>query len=370
MRLKGLKPSIPISDMNYIGSKHSLLPFLEQHILDFVDLEDATFFDIFAGTGAVGRHFKRFGGRIVANDIQHYSYCLNRAYVGLNEEPGFAALVDGLPGAARREPVEAVLAYLNDLPGVEGFVYRHYCPGGSAGSPYPRRYYTDANGRRCDAIRLQIQAWFEAGRITEDEYFYLLACLIEAIDKVANTASVYGAFLKRIKKSARKPLALQPLDLVSSPRRHVVYNRDGEELVGQVDCDVLYIDPPYNQRQYCTNYHVLETISRYDRPQLSGVTGLRDYSAQKSNFCRRDKALEALDRLLRLTPARHVFLSYNNEGLMPQEDICAVMRRYGQVTLRRREYGRFRADIDRENRRYKADRVVEYLFCLSKTSGP
>lgn len=356
--------------MNYIGSKYSLLPFLEENILEFAGSKiDLPFFDLFAGTGVVGHHFKRLGFRIIANDIQYYSFCLNQAHVGINREPGFADIRKYLLRSVNHFSVDTVLEYLNRLEGVEGFVYRHYCPGGTAGTEHPRQYFTNENGKRCDAIRLQIEEWHKIGRISDDEYFYLLASLIEAIDKVANTASVYGAFLKHIKPSARRPLRLERLEIVSARKRQKVYNEDGVALVDRFPYDILYLDPPYNHRQYCTNYHVLETVARYDNPRLHGVTGLREYGQQKSALCRRKEALSVLEDLVRRTPARHVFLSYNNEGLMSEGEITGTMARYGKVELRKKEYARFRADMDRENRKYKANGVVEFLFCLKKAVG-
>lgn len=357
--------------MNYIGSKYSLLPFLEKGILGFAGSEtERTLFDIFAGTGVVGQHFKRLGFHIVANDIQYYSYCLNQAYVGINSQPEFAGVVDNLPrpaGLLLYDNTDAVLGYLNGLEGVEGFVYRNYCPGGTAGTKYPRQYFTDENGQRCDAIRLQLEQWRVDDVISRDEYFFLLASLIEAIDKVANTASVYGAFLKHIKQSARKPLKLERFEIVPNCKQHKVYNCDGSSLVDKVCCDILYIDPPYNQRQYCTNYHALETVARYDSPELYGVTGLREYDDQKSDFCYKAKVLGAFEDLIQRAQARYIFLSYNSEGLMSEGEVVTTMRRYGIVKVERREYRRFRADVDRENRKYKRDDVVEYLFCLEKT---
>jgi adenine-specific DNA-methyltransferase len=357
--------------VNYIGSKFSLLPFLERHITQFSTPDSGwTFFDIFSGTGIVGRHFKRLGFRVVSNDIQYYSYCLNRAYVGINSQPNFSGIVGDLPrpvGLLLYDAVDAVLDYLNRLKGVEGFVYRNYCLGGTAGTEFPRQYFTDENGKLCDAIRLQIEDWYMAHLISEDEYFYLLASLIEAVDKVANTASVYGAFLKHVKLSARKPLRLERLEIIPDSRLHRVYNCDGSELASKVQCDILYIDPPYNRRQYCTNYHVLETVAKYDNPELYGITGLRDYNHQKSDFCHHAKALRSLEKLVRETKAKYVFLSYNSEGLMHEDEIMLMMKQYGEVDLKKENYRRFRADINRENRKYKTDSVTEYLFCLKKT---
>ena len=213
---------------------------------------------------------------------------------------------------------------------------------------------------------MQIEAWWQAGKLTEDEYFYLLTSLIDAADRVANTASVYGAFLKHIKKSAMKPLQLKRLAIVESDEEHEVHNVNGQELVEHLSCDVLYMDPPYNHRQYCANYHVLETLARYDDPHLKGVTGLRLYDDQKSDFCMKRRALPAFEEMVRKTSARYVFLSYNSEGIMSKDEIFQTMEQCGKVDLMMRDYQRFRADVDRENRVYKADQVQEYLFCLSK----
>ena len=360
--------------MNYIGSKYSLLPFLEENILDFAGPDtDRTLLDVFAGTGVVGQRFKSLGFHIVANDIQYYSYCLNRAYVGINKDPDFSEISEHLPQPTNllfHDGIDTVLNYLNELEGIDGFVYHSYCPSGTAGTEHPRQYFTDENGRLCDAVRTQIEGWHTAGLITDDEYFYLLASLIEAVDKVANTASVYGAFLKHIKRSAQKPLTLMRPAIVSNGKRHQVYNCDGGDLVDKVACDILYMDPPYNQRQYCTNYHALETIARYDEPELYGVTGLREYSKQKSDFCYKAKAVGFFEHLVRGTKARYVFLSYNSEGLMPEDQIIAVMKRYGRAELRKQDYRRFRADLDSANRKYKSDAVSEYLFCLEKEILP
>ena len=353
--------------MNYIGSKYSLRDFLEAGITRNVNSDCKVLCDVFAGTGVVGAHFKQKGFKIISNDIQYYSYCLNRALVGINRVPSFCGVLNDLiPATQSCDATDTVLEYLNNLDGKSGFIYRNYCPGGTEGTEFKRQYFSDENGRRCDAIRMQIEDWRRTGKLTEEEYFYLLASLIDAADRVANTASVYGAFLKHIKKSALKPLQLKRLAIVESDEEHAVHNLDGQELVERLSCDVLYMDPPYNHRQYCANYHVLETLARYDDPDLKGVTGLRSYDDQKSDFCMKRQALPAFDEMVKKSSARYVFLSYNSEGIMGKDEILQTMGQYGEVDLMTRDYQRFRADVDRENRVYKADQVEEYLFCLDK----
>ncbi len=349
--------------MNYIGSKYSLIDFLERGILKRVGPRRGLFCDLFAGTGIVGLRFKQLGFRIASNDIQHYAYCLNRAAVQINRMPEF----DGLSRHnGRLDGAEGVLSFLNGLEGVEGFIYQNYCPGGTKQSAVKRQYFSDENGMRCDAVRTQIERWRRTGRLNEDEYYYLLASLIDAADRVANTASIYGAFLKHIKKTARKPLLLRKVPVFPSELNHATFNQDGLQVVQELDCDVLYMDPPYNHRQYCANYHVLETIARYDKPKVYGTTGLRPYQDQKSEFCMKKRALPALEEIVRSTSANHVFLSYNNEGIMSRNDIKKVMMKHGEVEVETLRYPRFRADVDRDNRVYKGDWVREYLFCLRK----
>ena len=349
--------------MNYIGRKFTLLPFLQDAILKRVASQQGIFFDVFAGTGVVGQHFKQLGFQIVANDIQYYAYCLNKACVGANRSPKFGRVARSSRGKFP-SGVERTLSYLNALPGKEGFVYQNYCQGGN--SDCQRMYFSDENGRRCDAIRERIETWRRRGRLTEQEYFYLIASLLDAADRVANTASVYAAYLKQLKKTARKTLNLEAVRLIRTQLRHKVYNEEGVGLVGRVPCDVLYMDPPYNQRQYCTNYHVLETIARWDKPRVYGVTGLRPHDGQKSSFCIKSKAPGSLEKMVRATQAKHVFLSYNSEGIMSKEQIMDTLAQFGTVDLEKCNHGRFRADVDRHNRVYKSNQVIEYLFCLKK----
>ncbi len=352
--------------MNYIGRKYSLIDFLDEGISSFIDPACEVFFDVFAGTGVVGWHFKRKGFRVVANDLQYYAYCLNRAGVGISRRPGFTRVRNAV-GLKGMDGTRRTLDYLNALKPRKGFIFDQYCPGGSARPP--RKYFTDENGARCDAIRRKIETWRTSGLLRDGEYYYLIASLIEAADRVANTASVYAAYLKRIKPSARRPLRMDPVDIVPSSARHRVHFRDGLRVVGRVPCDILYMDPPYNQRQYCTNYHVLETIAVYDDPDLRGVTGLRPHDGQRSAWCSRSGAPETLAAMISRTRARYCFLSYNSEGLMSRKQILDTMGAFGSVDVLSRVVPRFRADVDRAGRVYKTDRVVEYLFRLKVGAG-
>lgn len=333
--------------MNYIGSKLSLIEFLQDtisNVTGYNKFEEYIFADLFAGTGIVGATFKKNGCKVISNDIQHYSYVLNKHLIENTCD------IDS-----------SLVSYLNSLDGVNGFIYNNYCLGSGSG----RNYFSDYNGRKCDAIRQEIQRLYDTREISDGQYYYYLASLINSIDKYANTASVYGAFLKQLKKSAAKEFIFELLPIVEGNPNGKVYNEDINCLVRKIKGDVLYLDPPYNARQYCTNYHLLETISRYDNPIVSGKTGLRDYSSQKSGFCSRRTVVDVFDDLLKNADFKYIFLSYNNEGLMSIEEIKKIMEKYGRYSVYTKEHRRFKADKE-GNRNYAANSTVEYLHCLIK----
>ncbi|MDE7163597.1 MAG: DNA adenine methylase [Clostridia bacterium] len=343
--------------MNYIGSKYSLIDFLKSSIYETLEINgetrapaDMVFADLFAGTGVVGGSFKQDGYTIIANDIQYYSYVITKHIIENNENLDVTRCVQ-------------LIEELNNIEGVEGFIYNNYCFEGTEGQEFRRMYFTDYNAKKCDAIRIAIEDKYKKSIISENEYFFLLGSLINSIDKYANTASVYGAYLKKFKKSALKKMKLEPLPIMYGQVKCRVYNEDISELIKQVSGDILYLDPPYNARQYCTNYHLLETIARYDDPVIHGKTGLREYAEQKSVFCMKSKVEKAFAELIENAKFKYIFVSYNNEGLMSCDTIERIMKEYGEYKLFIQDHRRFKADSARQA---KADMTVEYLHCLVK----
>lgn len=332
--------------MNYIGSKYSLLDFLNYNIDSVISNSNGLVFaDLFAGTGVVGSAFRKKGYKVIANDIQYYSYVINKHLIG-NSGVIDTNLID----------------YLNNLKGIEGFVYKNYCAGSGSG----RNYFSDYNGKKCDAIRTELEYLVKKGEIDEDTYFSILAGLINSIDKVANTASVYGAFLKHIKLSAQKKMQLELLPYVEGISG-VVYNQNINDLIKEISGDILYLDPPYNARQYSANYHVLETIAKYDNPLLTGKSGLRNYSHQKSAYCSKRTVEQVFEELIKNANFKYIFLSYNNEGLMNLNDIKIIMQKYGKYSFFAQDYKRFKADSD-INRNILSSKTIEYLHLLEKVA--
>ena len=331
--------------MNYIGSKYKLSDFISSSVKSIVgdDLSDKIFCDLFAGTGVVGRNFKKEVKKVISNDMEFYSYVLNKNYIENHE------FLDN----------EIYIKELNETNGEEGFIFNEYSENGKAN----RLYFSEHNGKKIDAIRTKIELWKTEKKISSALYYFLLASLIESADKVANTASVYGAFLKKIKKTAQKELILEPAIFEINSHSHEVYNEDSNLLIKKIEGDILYLDPPYNAREYGANYHLLNTIAKYDNFTPKGKTGLRDYS--KSAFCKKKEVEKSFDDLIKNANFKYIFLSYNNEGIMSSETIKKILSNYGKYDLLTTEYQRFRAD-KKENRNHKATSTTEYLHILEK----
>ena len=331
--------------MNYIGSKYKLSDFISSSVKSIVgdDLSDKIFCDLFAGTGVVGRNFKKEVKKVISNDMEFYSYVLNKNYIENHE------FLDN----------EIYIKELNETNGEEGFIFNEYSENGKAN----RLYFSEHNGKKIDAIRTKIEIWKTEKKISSALYYFLLASLLESADKVANTASVYGAFLKKIKKTAQKELILEPAIFEINSHSHEVYNEDSNLLIKKIEGDILYLDPPYNAREYGANYHLLNTIAKYDHFTPKGKTGLRDYS--KSAFCKKKEVEKSFDDLIKNANFKYIFLSYNNEGIMSSETIKKILSNYGKYDLLTTEYQRFRAD-KKENRNHKASSTTEYLHILEK----
>ncbi len=331
--------------MNYIGSKQKLSSFIQTTVNSVVgdDLSQKTFCDLFAGTGIVGRTFKPNVKKIISNDLEYYSYVLNKNYIGNHESIDFNSTIEEL----------------NQLEGIEGFIFQEYSENGNQN----RLYFSEYNGKKIDTIRQKIELWKTENRINSKMYYFLLASLLESADKVANTASVYGAYLKHIKKSAQKNLVLEPAIFTLNDNEHEVFNEDSNLLVKKIEGDILYLDPPYNARQYGSNYHLLNTIAKYDNFIPKGKTGLRDYN--RSDYCSKPNVRNSFEDLIKNANFDSIFLSYNNEGLMSEEEIRTIMSKYGKYDLMTTNYQRFKADKT-ENRNHIASQTTEFLHILVK----
>ncbi len=346
--------------MNYIGSKLRLSDWIIQTITEKYNksnpskpLSQTIFAELFAGTGIISRKLKPFVNQIIANDLEPYSYVLLKNYIENTK-------------AIPNERIVFLIEELNNLSIKEqkdGFIYKNYCQGSGS----QRLYFSDDNGKKIDVIRQKLEEWKLNNFVSQSEYFFLLTSLLESADKIANTASVYGAFLKQLKKSAQKNLVLSPAHFPKPQNGHnqenQVFKEDANMLIQKIKGDILYLDPPYNARQYGANYHLLNTIALYDTFEPKGKTGLREY--ERSKYCKKNEVETAFEDLIKNADFEFIFLSYNNEGLMNLETIKRIMSKYGSYSLEKTEYQRFKADKD-INREHKANATMEYLHILRK----
>lgn len=355
--------------MRYIGNKTKLLEFIGE-VLDERAITHGTAIDPFCGTASVAAELKRRGFRVVASDIMEYAYVFARAYVQVSQPPAPARLGEAFE--LGECSIDEVIDRLNDLDTRPGFIHEHYTPAGAAGGRHGRMYFTPGNGARIDTIRTVLRDWHQAGRIDDDTFFLLLAALIEAADRVANTTGVYAAFVKTWQSNAVRPLELRPPPIVAGNDCRAVRADAVELLAGHDEFDLLYLDPPYNSRQYAGYYHVPELIALgwFDGSvSTRGKTGLIADHDKRSDWSRRQRCEEAFETLVSAARWKKLVLSYNAEGIIPEPTIERVLKANGRAgTYRRYEmsYKRYRSDADSDRRRYRGDTVSEFLYCVDR----
>ena len=324
--------------MRYIGGKSLLLDNINGVISSEIN-GISSVIDLFAGSGAVSHYFKSNGLKTISNDFLYFSYVLLQADIMLNSEPNFDKL--GID-----DPIE----YLNCLTLTDTefkiedcFIYNNYSPVGDC----RRMYFRPENALKIDIIRMTIEKWKNNSLISENEYFYLLSALINAVPFVANITGVYAAYLKYWDERTYKSIQLKKPVIINNSQDNECYNLDYTELLNK-NCDLLYADPPYNSREYLPNYHVLETIARYDYPEIHGVTGMRNYDNQKSVFCKKNMVYSAFETLVRDCKSKYILISYNNEALLSTQELSDICREYavnGSFKLFEYSYRRYKNKI-------------------------
>lgn len=324
--------------MNYIGSKLKLSAWIKEIVELTYDgkLKDAVFADIFSGTGQVARSFKSQVKKVIVNDLESYSFILNSHYIGNTNEIKVPEI---------------------DIKHYKGNIYKNF----TEDCDIPRMYFTIENAQLIDGIRNEIDMLFNSKQINLNQYYWLLASLIESSDAVANTASVYGAFLKSYKKTSLKTLNLRLVPYEITHQNNEVYQMDANQLVRDISGDILYLDPPYNNRQYGANYHVLNKIVENKEFHSDKLTGITDYN--KSDYCRPAVVAEVFENLIENADFKYIYISYNNEGLIPEKQFKDILQKYGEYELYTKEYKRFKADSKRLN---QAEKTFEHLHVLKK----
>ena len=309
-----------IQNRRYLGNKYKLLGFIEDIISKRCG-SISSLCDIFAGTGVVGERFNNPDIKIIANDFLFSNYVGLRAFLGVKED-------------FHKHMFEKI-EHLNNLQSKqENYFSEHF--GGT--------YFTKGNARRIGAIREEIEQIAES----DDERETLICSLIYAVDKAANTVGHYDAFRKKLDMLQPIKLLVPDIDY-SHNTNNEIYQEDANTLIRKISCDVLYIDPPYNSRQYSDAYHLLENLAEWKKPEVVGVGKKMDRSHIKSDYCLKSAASTFAD-LIRHADCKHILLSYNNTGdskdgrsnaRMNDDEILYVLNKKGEVAIFEKDYKAF-----------------------------
>ena len=319
-----------INNRRYLGNKYKLLPFISRVINDECpNIEIVA--DIFAGTGAVSSAFT--DKVLITNDLMYSNYICNYAWFGAEEyDPQII--------------IDCVIRY-NSLSDLED----NYMT-----DNFSDTYFSRNDCAKIGYIREDIESLYENSNINKRERAILITSLLYAMDKIANTCGHYDAYRKGIVFDKTLELYV-PLAVVHNNTDNQCYNTDANELVKNIKADLVYIDPPYNSRQYCDAYHLLENVACWEKPEVFGVAKKMDRSTMKSKYCTQS-ATEAFEQLIKDINAKYILLSYNNmaakgndrsNAKISDKDIMRILEQKGEVKVFSESYKAFttgKSDID------------------------
>jgi adenine-specific DNA-methyltransferase len=307
------------------------------------------------------------------------------AFAGMTEGqavPAFAGMTQGDAGmtGVAGDAWARLISVLNHLetevPARFSLITNEYA-GDAADCSGKRMYFTTTNASRIDAVRETLQEWRDARLINETEECVLLASLIEGLDAVANTTGVYAAYVKSWQSNALKPIRLRVPELITGTALdcRAMHGNINDIAATLGSIDLLYLDPPYNSRQYSGYYHIPELVAQgwaAGAPELRGKTGLIPNADKRSQWSTRGGCVEALNNLLDSVDAKYVLMSYNSEGIIPEDEICRAFisrGKPGTFRIHEHDYSRYRSDRDRTGRQYKSSRVMERAYFVELKRG-
>ena len=304
--------------IKYIGSKRLLVPEILSLVNGLREVSPVrTVLDMFSGSSRVAQALKAEGYEVTANDLNTYAFVLAHALIEADAN---------LYTEARLAPM---IEHLNALAGLDGYFTYEFCE--------QARYFQPKNGRRVDAIRLEIDQLAGDDAVLKS---VLLTCLMLAADRVDSTLGLQMAYLKDWAPRANNDLELRMPPLLPGPGKAL--QRDAIELAGETEFDVVYLDPPYNQHSYLSNYHVWESLVLYDSPPSYGTARKReDCKSRKSPFNFKREAAGAMAALLSRVRAKFIVLSFNNEGFFTAEQIEEMLSSVGHVAKLSRDHPRY-----------------------------
>ena len=331
-----------INNRRYLGNKYKLLHFITNVVRkECGDIQSIA--DIFSGTGAVSSAFT--DKVIITNDLMYSNYICNYAWFG-SETYNQQVIVD-------------YVMYYNSLSNIED----NYMT-----ENFSNTYFSRDDCAKIGFIREDIEIRFNNGDLNNRERALLITSLLYAMDKIAKTCGHYDAYRKGAEFDSSLELYV-PLAEQNNNENNQCYNMDANELVKSLYADLVYIDPPYNSRQYCDAYHLLENVARWQKPEVHGVAKKMDRSELKSRYCTQS-ATEAFEQLIADIKAKYILLSYNNmaekgnnrsNAKISDDDIMRILKNKGTVSVFSEGYKAFttgKSDI--------ADNAERLFLCVCK----
>ena len=317
----GLKRSF-INNRRYLGNKYSLSDFIRKTVDDNCKGVNIVI-DIFSGTGAVANTFK--DKRLITNDLLYSNYISNYAWFGYEKY-------------SSKKIIKLIYNYNQVVTKENNYMRKNFAD----------TFFSADDCSKIGFIREDIETKYRNREINFKEYAILITSLLYAMDKIANTVGHYDAYRRNIEFG--KPLTLNillPEENINS--NNVCYNLDANELIKTIQGDLLYLDPPYNSRQYCDAYHLLENVARWEKPEVYGVARKMDRASLKSEYCM-TTAAKAFEELIEKADTKYILLSYNNmsdkgndrsNAKISDEDITRILSKKGKVTIFESDYKSF-----------------------------
>ena len=348
--------------VKYIGSKASLVPYIVQVIEKYIPFAK-TALDVFTGTTRVAQALRNKGLQVTTSDLSWASEAYSGAYI---ESP------------STNTTLQDKINQLNALPGNEDWLTKYYCDARGEDNAIIR-VWQPKNGKRADAIRNQIEEWHYNGELYDWEYKTLITSLILALDRVDNTVGVQQAYLKDWCNRSQHDLTLELPKIPSGPKgRHI---RGDCLQIEYPQADIAYLDPPYSSHSYATYYHIWDSITRWDKPEvglktnrrMDRVSGSETFDPSMTSLWNSKKtALRAFDQLIQRLPVKYVLISYNNESIVSIEDLQKLLKKYPKVIIEEIDYKRNimcqigNAAKESADKEFKTTNK-EYIFLVQKS---
>lgn len=308
--------------MRYFGSKASTCESVLAMAKQLVPC--GSFCDPFGGIGVMGAKFKKNGYDVWSGDMLRNAYNFQVARIACSRIPRFTRLKAYL-GV---ETTDAIVAFLNRNRANGSWFEREYSE--------QRQFFTPENAKRIAACKKHIDKWVSLKLVSPQEESLLVASLVECVDKVANTAGTYYAYLKHWYRKALRPFVFELIPTTTGNGKGKAFHEEALSLVSRREFDLLYLDPPYNERCYASYYHLPETLAEHTEPEVAGKAGVPlNRKFKKSPFTVRALATDAFEQILDNAQFRYLFVQYSDDGIIPRSTMRCMLRKYGSLSEKR-----------------------------------